>query len=256
MVKKTLRMILLIIGILLLLNLAFLLQVSNFNAGLVFLGIVASLFIVYSLAFNKITKTWHILIAIISAIPLCFMLFLAIYGNVDTVVGGEEVIIVLGAAIGGEQVKLPLARRLDKAVECYENCYDTPYSLVTPPAIVVCGGQGPQEDITEALAMERYLIAKGIPAENIIKEEKSTSTYENFVFAKAILNEKFPNGYSCVVITNNFHVFRATQIAKHVGIKATHIGASMPWYTIPQNYLRETVAVIKAWIIPPKVVGE
>ena len=51
--------------------------------------------------------------------------------------------------------------RLGKAVDANRN-----YKAI----IIVSGGQGPQEDITEALAMERYLKNKGIPQERIIKK--------------------------------------------------------------------------------------
>jgi uncharacterized SAM-binding protein YcdF (DUF218 family) len=66
--------------------------------------------------------------------------------------------------------------------------------------LIVSGGQGRQENIAEALAMGRYLTEKGVPAEQIFKEEKSTSTYENFLFSKDILEQKFPQGYSAVFI--------------------------------------------------------
>ncbi|NCU26351.1 YdcF family protein [Candidatus Nomurabacteria bacterium] len=61
-----------------------------------------------------------------------------------------------------------LAKRLEAAIRYHTNNPDA--------MIVVCGGKGDQEDITEALAMERYLLSEGIPGDIIIREEKSTST--------------------------------------------------------------------------------
>ncbi len=98
--------------------------------------------------------------------------------------------------------------------------------------------------------MERYLIGKGIPHENIIKEEQSTSTYENLSFAKEILDSRFAQGFSSVVITNKYHTFRAAKIAERAGIAAKHISAPDEYYTAPANYLREMLAILKMWVLP------
>lgn len=238
------KKILLTIGVLLLINVLIMPLISNFNLGMVLLGIIAALIILYSIYFDKIPKGGHAVVIALCLIPLFFITFLAIYGNSDNVNYDEDVVIVLGAGIHGEQVSLPLARRLDKAAEYYEK---NPLSY-----IVVCGGQGFQEDIPEALAMERYLIAKGVPQNHIIKEDKSTSTYENLVFARELLGDRFPDGFIGVVITNDFHVYRATKLAQYAGIDARHIGARTEWYTLPVSYLREMFAVAKMWVLPPK----
>lgn len=120
----------------------------------------------------------------------------------------------------------------------------------TPGAlIIVSGGQGPQEDVTEGFAMEQYLIKKGIPQEKIIKEEKATSTYENFKFSKEILDKNLGKTYTCAYITNHFHLYRAGKLAEETGINARQIGAKMDWYFVPSCYFRETLAVIKLWIL-------
>ena len=135
--------------------------------------------------------------------------------------------------------------RLATAVIYIYNCYRI------GTVIIVCGGQGPQEDITEALAMERYLVKKGIPQSKIIKEEESTSTHENFPFARNVLAPHFPQGFSAVLITNDFHIYRASKFAGYAGIPANLLGAPTVWYTIPVSYLREMLAVVKIWVMPP-----
>ena len=115
--------------------------------------------------------------------------------------------------------------------------------------IVVSGAQGPEEDITEALAMERYLKAHGIPEEQIIKEEQSTSTLENCTYSKQILDEYFPVGYRVAIITSKFHIYRTVMNAKMIGFSATHMGASIQWYNYSVAYLREFTAVMKLWIL-------
>jgi uncharacterized SAM-binding protein YcdF (DUF218 family) len=103
--------------------------------------------------------------------------------------------------------------------------------------------------------MERYLISGGVPIDQIIKEEKATSTYENFLFSKELLDERLPNGFSSVLITNDFHVYRSVRMAQYAGISAKHIGAVTEWTTIPSNYLREILAVIKMLVSPPSAVA-
>ena len=238
------KKIILIIGILLLLNVGGLVFVSNFNAGFIIQGVIAVLLIVYALVFKRVPRFAHIVIGVICALPLLLIAFLAIYGNINNATYNEDVVIVLGAAIHGEQVSAPLASRLDEAIAYYERNPNATF--------IVCGGQGMQEDISEALAMKRYLAARGIPEAQILEEEKSTSTYENFKFAKPILDERFPNGYKTVIITSDFHVYRAVQTAKRFGINATHIGAPIAWYNWPMAYLREVAAVGRMWVMPQR----
>ena len=93
--------------------------------------------------------------------------------------------------------------------------------------------------------MEHYLTARGIPKDKILKEEKSTTTLENFLFAKVILNNHFPQGYTSVLITSDFHVFRALRLARLTGINPNHLGAPTDWYLFPANNLREILAIGK-----------
>lgn len=240
---KVLQKIITLIGILLLAYTAIMSITTNFNLGMITLGIFSGMLIVYGLTLHK-TKSikWiQITVILIVLIVIVFSGFLAIYGHNNNSNYDEDVVIVLGAGIHGERVSATLAKRLDVAVEYYQKNSNA--------LIVVSGGQGPQEDISEALAMERYLINKGIPAKQIIKEDKSTSTYENFVFSDKILKEKFSQGYSAVFITNYFHIYRAGLTARFAGVSANHIGAPIIWYTVPVNYVREMMAIVAVWIL-------
>jgi len=236
------RKVIFVIGGLLLLNVIVLAFVSNYNAGFVIQGMISIALLTYAWFFKKISKWLHLTIGIVCLLPILLVAFLAIYGNHNNAIPNADVVIVLGAAIHGDVVSAPLASRLDKAIEYYDK---------NPSAkILVCGGQGLQENIPEAVAMANYLEAHGIPESSILEEEKSTSTYENFEFAKPILDEYFPNGATCVIITNDFHVYRAVQTAKRFGIYATHIGAPLQLIAMPMAYLREVAAVCKMWILP------
>ena len=238
--RKIIQITLCVMGALLVLNTLILLIVSNYSTGILLQALLGGALIAYGLLLEKLPKKLHIAVGILALIPVVFVGFLGIYGNVDNASTDEDVVIVLGAGIHGEQVSAALATRLDEAALYHEK---NPNAL-----IVVCGGQGLQESITEALAMERYLLQKGVAPENILKEDQSTSTWENLVFAKALIDERF-SAPRCVVITNDFHVYRATLLAQRAELDATHIGADTAWYTLPANYLREMAAVVKTWLV-------
>lgn len=80
------------------------------------------------------------------------------------------------APLRGERVSLTLKLRLDAALEYLEHSPNT--------AVIVSGGKGDGENISEAEAMKRYLVSHGVDEGRIITEDKSTSTWENFKFSK------------------------------------------------------------------------
>ena len=81
--------------------------------------------------------------------------------------------------------RLTLARRLDAALAYLE---ENPKAYV-----VVSGGQGAGEDISEAEAMRRYLAARGIEESRILMEDKSMSTLENFLFSCLLYTSLLPH---------------------------------------------------------------
>ncbi len=236
---------LIIIGALLLINSLIMAIIANFHFGIIALGLFSAAILAYGIFWHELNRIkWLRMTSIvICSILILFSGFLAVYGSKNNAQYDEDVAIVLGAGIRGEKVGPTLAQRLDEAAEYYNR---------NPKAIlIVSGGKGSQENITEALAMERYLVAKKIPPERIIKEEKSTTTYENFLFTNALLKQEFPQGCSIVFITSDFHVYRAQKIAQSAGIAVRHIGARTAWYNVPVNYMREMLAIIKFWLLPP-----
>ncbi len=235
--KKIFRFLFIIAGSFLLVNAIAMPFMTNFNIGVIPQGIFAIIMILYGVFFDKREKIFHVMMCGISAVLIIFSAGLAIYGVNDTSNFNEDVLIVLGAAVEGEKVSLNLEKRLDKAVEYHQKNPDA--------KIIVSGGMGDGEDISEALAMERYLVERGVPSEIIIKEDKSTSTRENFIFSSEYINAD----EEVVFITNYFHIFRAEMLAKSAGINAKHLGANIYWYSAPMNYIREMMAVAKDFVI-------
>lgn len=154
---------------------------------------------------------------------------------------GADAVIVLGAGLRGEAPSPALAARLDAAQD---------YLAENPEAVVVVtGGQGPDEQIPEAHAMARYLTNHGVAAERILLEDRSASTQENLVNAREILDERFPGGARVVLVTSDYHLLRASLVARQVGLNVEPLGsATSPWL-LPNCYLRETVAVTGYFVL-------
>ena len=203
--------------------------------------LLAGLFlIIYSRIFDKVTKFIHTLIAIIYTFPIIMITFLVIYGSIHTTDFTEDVVFVLGAGLVDDEILPALETRLNQTLLYFES---------NPRAIfIVCGGYGPGQTISEASAMADFLIAGGIPESQLILEDLSTNTYENFLFALELINENFTDGFSSVVITSNFHIYRSSFLARHLGINPTHFGSSTPPQTMHSNFMREFLAVFNTWI--------
>lgn len=152
-----------------------------------------------------------------------------------------EYVIVLGAGVNGTEPSAALACRLERA-EKYLNDY--PESTA-----ILCGSQGPGEFITEAQAMETYLLSKGIDQKRLIKEDKSKDTRENIGNAISIIKSQTAsnNILPTAIISNGFHLYRTKLIAKKQGINTpVMLNAKMP--SIPaliiNLHLREYFSVI------------
>ena len=101
--------------------------------------------------------------------------------------------------------------------------------------------------------MERYLLEQGMPAEQIIKEQMATSTRENFLYSKEVLDRQFGGAYKVAFISSDYHSYRAKLIAKKVGFnEIAYLGSHTPWYQILPSGIRECLAVMKQWIFPQK----
>lgn len=241
--KKTVKILSITAGLLLLGNFILLILISNINLGMVPVAGLGAVLLGYGLFYDKLPfkKIIGTLLALGLIVILSFGGFLAAYGGRDTADYTEQTVIVLGCGLRGERVSVGLAKRLNKAAEYHEK---NPEAM-----IIVSGGQGPQEDISEALAMKRYLVDKGIAEDKIIMEDKSTSTITNFRNSRAIMEEKGMDLSSVVFVTNAYHVYRGAYYAEDEGfIDIAHLGTDIIWYTVPMNYMREMMAVVKMWV--------
>lgn len=151
---------------------------------------------------------------------------------------GADYMIVLGAQWKNSGPSYVLQKRLDAAAA---------YLLENPDTIViVSGGQGSNEPISEAEGMAGYLRDAGIEAERIVLEDQSTDTNENLEFSAEYLEESEDR---VVIVTNDFHVYRAVKIAQKKGYAQVEgLAAGSYPAMLPNNLLREFFGVAKDFL--------
>ncbi|MCR4632628.1 MAG: YdcF family protein [Erysipelotrichaceae bacterium] len=153
----------------------------------------------------------------------------------------RDYMIVLGCGMNRDGTPTPLLRgRIDAALDFYHKQKEASGKALK---FVPSGGQGPDEIISESECMARYLLSKGIKEEEILREDKSTNTYENMSYSKElILNENKEAKISFA--TSKFHILRAGLFARRVKMRATGIGASTKWYFWPNAAVREFIGLL------------
>lgn len=150
-----------------------------------------------------------------------------------------EYIIVLGCQIRGSHITKSLRKRLERALTYAEENEDV--------CIIVSGGQGPDEDMSEAQAMYQYLTSNGIAAERIFMEDQSVNTNENIQFSLAYIDD--PNA-KVGIVTSDFHILRAKLIAKAKGLSNVCGIASPSDEILIYNYMvRESVGIVKDFLV-------
>ncbi len=150
--------------------------------------------------------------------------------------GTYKYVIVLGAKVKrGAIPSRALAFRLDAALT---------YARKHPQVhIIVSGGQGPDEDATEASVMKQYLIDRGFPASQIIVEDQSTSTYENLLNTKNIIGDELQG---LTIVSSNYHLARAKMLAEVLHLKCDVVPAKTPESIEVKVRFRERFALIKS----------
>lgn len=152
---------------------------------------------------------------------------------------GADYVVVLGAQWKPSGPSYLLQKRLDVAAK---------YLLDNPETkVIVSGGQGPDEPVSEAQGMSEYLMQAGVEEERILLEDRSTNTCQNLTYSGELLDKDKDR---VVLVTNNFHMFRALQIAQKQGY--THIeGLSAGCYSaiLPNNLFREFFGTIKDFLV-------
>ena len=145
---------------------------------------------------------------------------------------GLDYIVVLGAWVNGTKPSGSLRNRIQVAAD---------YLEANPSTVaVLSGGQGADEEISEAQCMWNSLTAMGVDPARLIMEDKSSDTVENLRFSRALI----PEGASVGLVTNNFHIFRTLAIARNQGWDVSPIPVATTLLSLPHYLMREFIGVV------------
>jgi uncharacterized SAM-binding protein YcdF (DUF218 family) len=183
----------------------------------------------------------------VSFLCVSYVIYALIYSKLPVARHADYVVVLGAGLLDGGQVPRLLASRLDRGRAVYEKLA----ARGAGPLLIVSGGKGSDEQVSEAAAMARYLTGRGFPGGpgRLILEDRSASTEENLLFSKAIMDQQRPPapgtpGARCVIVTSGFHAFRAAIIARRLGIDGQATGARTAGYYWPGAMLREFAAVL------------
>lgn len=142
-------------------------------------------------------------------------------------------IVVLGAQVYADgQLSPQLELRMEAALAEYERL---------PRLIITCGGRGKNEPAPEGDLMRKWLLDKGVPENMVFSESTSTNTMQNLKNARRFL----PEGENRItVITSDYHLPRALQLARDAGFDPDGIGSPCK----PEYWLKNHVREVLAWV--------
>ena len=171
----------------------------------------------------------------------CLCGLLVLIGSTFSTKGEQHLsyLIVLGAQMKPNGPSVVLEKRLRRA---YTYLTENPETLC-----VLSGGQGSNEPVSEAQGMYDYLVAHGLETDRILLEDQSVNTVQNLAFSAKYFDKEKDE---VLIVSNNFHIFRAVGIARRQGYqKVSGLAARGYWFLLPNNMLREFVGVCKDLIL-------
>jgi uncharacterized SAM-binding protein YcdF (DUF218 family) len=231
-------------------------------AGLVILAVLGGTVAAARLGSFRVTLATGIadlLFGYVSFLLVSYVIYAFIYGRLSTLFASADFVIVLGAGLKRDGRPTPLlAKRLNRGYEVFTALSRAGGDAGDgggpgrgdggAPMIIVSGGKGSDERISEADSMFTYLTGLGVPPGRIMLEDLSRTTEENLRFSRRLIDHVWPDGPDaaeprCVIVTSNFHVFRAAMLAQRLGIRGQVTGAPVAGYYWPSAMLREFAAV-------------
>ncbi len=188
-------------------------------------------------------------LALIAALLLGFSLFTVLETMVvrgsfaDESDAPVSAVIVLGAGVNGETPSLTLRTRIDAAAAYLEEHPDVP--------VVLSGGQGPGEAITEAECMRRALVRRGVDESRLYPEERSTSTQENLRYSRAILEELGVDPAQRVaIVTSDFHLCRVRLMwGGDTAAVPAHLPSALYFQCLTVNYFIREAFGLAAYFV-------
>ena len=225
-----------------------------FSLSLAFFVLLIVFLVLWTLcAYEKCFRPARIIlrcyiICIATGVAFFFTMLGLILSDAHTEEADVGCLIVLGAGLRDDVPSLVLAYRLNAAVNYLRTREGTP--------VIVAGGVGDGETISEAEAMSRYLMARGVDENSIWKEENSTRTQENIDFSLELMRDKGldVDNITVAIVTNEFHLYRAKLLADKAGMNTVGVAAPTPSFYLRVLYFsREAFALAAELVFGQKI---
>lgn len=204
-------------------------------------GFGFSLIIRYILRRQLCLSVWLVnlvyLIIAVSVIAFLILESLLVFCSHQKAEADLDYLLVLGAQIKENKVSKNLKKRLDTALIYLRQNKRT--------QVIVSGGRGTNELISEAAAMKAYLLDQGIESDRILTEDQSSNTTENLRFSRRLIRQNA----SVAIVTNGFHIYRSVKLAKKQEISRLYalVAPTEPVLSL-HYYVREAAGVMKDWL--------
>ena len=180
-------------------------------------GAVCAVFGALDLLKKRFPKTVTWLTRSLAGLLAVFLLLTVVTGVwLGVSLGGAdepetEFVVVLGAGVNGTVPSAALRERLEAAQRYME---EHPNAI-----LILSGGQGDHEDITEAACMYRWLTERGADPARLRMEPEAASTEENIAFSLDLIEREFGvRPETLGVISAEYHLLRASLLAKKAGV--------------------------------------
>lgn len=177
------------------------------------------------------TVTWAALVGYIYLSPA------------DIPAGSEgNVYVVFGAKVREDGPTKTLAARLSRAAELMAEDTDG--------VVVVSGGQGTDEPVTEAECMRDYLVSLGVDPERILMEPKAHNTKENIEYSVRLIEESGLSGRNIVCVSSDTHIPRIRLMCKRAGVDAFYVKSETPEKAyLFTTWVREYLSYVKMLVM-------
>ncbi|HEU4837060.1 MAG TPA: YdcF family protein [Pyrinomonadaceae bacterium] len=158
---------------------------------------------------RRVAKTVSVMFSVVVLAAGLLAWRIYAFGNTSSNAQADAAV-VLGAAVWTTNVSPVFRERINHALSLYKKGQVR--------KLIFTGGQGNPGEPTESSAARDYALQSGVPANDILIEEKSHNTYENIVYAKQLADT---HGIKKVLIVSDpLHMKRAMSMASDVGLTA------------------------------------
>lgn len=189
---------------------------------------------------------WVLLIVLGLGLILFGAMQIAIALNNSTDIPNQpDLMMIFGCQVKRDGPSVLLQDRLDTALAYLEDHPELP--------VLVTGGKGNDEHMSEAQAMRNYLVEHGIDASRITMEDKSHNTRQNLLFSKQILwsQGKDPGQLHILAVSNGFHLARIKMLAHRFGYGEVYTLSAPASHRLSavQMFFREPLALVKSFVL-------